>query len=128
MSPEFADGLRDAGEAARGVSRSRSARAGHLNAKRTGFYDRRNDPRNFLIDAFVAILDEDGTFKNKRVTKSSFAAIIGEDLVVNPAYMGDYIGIARDSTGRHNGVIMAWGDNSLGDPNILFAKRSGHED
>jgi len=92
------------------------------------FYDRRNDPRNFLIDAFVAILDEDGTFKNKRVTKSSFAAIIGEDLVVNAAYMGDYIGIARDSTGRHNGVIMAWGDNSLGDPNIQFAKRGGHED
>ena len=55
----------------------------------TVFSDRRRDSRNFLIDTFVAISPDAGqTWKNHRVTKNNFAAIHGEDLVVNPAYMG----------------------------------------
>jgi hypothetical protein len=37
--------------------------------------------------------------------------------------MGDYIGVAADTTGGRAGVIAAWGDNSRGDPNVLYVRR-----
>jgi hypothetical protein len=77
------------------------------------FYDRRKDLRNFLIDVFSA-----------RSTDGGFAPVLGlEDRLVNPVYMGDYIGIATDATQRRRGSILTWGDNSLGDPNIEFTKK-----
>jgi hypothetical protein len=87
----------------------------------TAFYDRRRDSRNFLIDTFVARSGDGGaTWANSRATANNFAPVTGwQDLVVNPAYMGDYIAIAVDATGRYRGVIAAWGDNSLGDANVL---------
>jgi len=87
------------------------------------FYDRRRDSRNFLIDTFVATSDDGGLkWQNQRVTSNNFAAIHGEDLVVNPAYMGDYLGIAIDALKTHDGMIVAWGDNTRGDPNVLATK------
>jgi hypothetical protein len=87
------------------------------------FYDRRRDSRNFLIDTFVAKSHDAGqTWDNHRVTINNFAAISGADFVVNSSYMGDYLGIASDRTGQGDGVIVAWGDNSLGDPNVAKAR------
>jgi hypothetical protein len=89
------------------------------------FYDRRRDPRNFLIDTFVGRSNNGGlTFVNDRLTHTNFAPVTGwEDNLVNPFYMGDYIGVAGDATGTAPGVIVAWGDNSLGDANVKFARR-----
>jgi hypothetical protein len=39
--------------------------------------------------------------------------------VADPFYMGDYIAIAADATGRNPGAIAAWGDNALGDANVV---------
>src|SRR5262245_4684635 len=91
---------------------------------RVVFYDRRNDPRNFLIDTFVATCPG-GLLPctNTKVTPNSFPSIHAQDLVVNPAYMGDYLGIAADKLAPAGGVIGAWGDNSLGDPNVASAKQ-----
>jgi hypothetical protein len=85
------------------------------------YYDRRRDERNLLIDTFVASSGNGGaTWKNRRATRDSFPPITGwQDAIVNPAYMGDYIAVAADSTGRYPGVIVAWGDNALGDANVL---------
>jgi hypothetical protein len=95
----------------------------------TVFYDRRRDLRNFLIDTFVAKSSDAGqTWKNHRVTGKSFAAIHDQDFVVNTFYMGDYLGIAGDRLRRHDGVIVSWGDNSLGDANVAFARVNGEED
>ena len=58
-----------------------------------------------------------------KVTPNSFPSIHAQDLVVNPAYMGDYLGIAADKLATAGGVIAAWGDNSLGDPNVASAKQ-----
>jgi hypothetical protein len=33
--------------------------------------------------------------------------------------MGDYIAAAADTLGRSSGVVTAWGDNTLGDANVL---------
>lgn len=85
------------------------------------FHDRRRDPRNFLIDTFIAGSTDGGaTWENTRLTRTNFAPVTGwEDFVVNPLYMGDYIAAVADSMGLHNGVIVTWGDNSLGDANVL---------
>jgi hypothetical protein len=78
---------------------------------RVVFYDRGNDPRNFLIDTFVGTsADAGATWTNVRVTPRSFPAIHAQDLVVNPAYMGDYLGIAADKLKTHPGVIAAFGE------------------
>jgi hypothetical protein len=87
------------------------------------FYDRRRDSRNYLIDTEIAVSDDGGsTWDNKRVTKNNFAAIHYQDVVVNPVYMGDYLGISADRTGSQYGVIVSWGDNSLGNPNVVAKK------
>jgi hypothetical protein len=91
---------------------------------RVVFYDRQRDNRNFLIDTFVSTsLDAGASWTNTRVTPNSFASIHAQDLVVNPAYMGDYLGIAADKLQQQAGVIAAWGDNSLGDPNVVSSKQ-----
>jgi hypothetical protein len=84
------------------------------------FYDRRRDSRNFLIDVFVARSNTGGsTWVNTRATQSSFAPVTAwQDSIADPFYMGDYIAVAAYATGSLPGVIVAWGDNSLGDANI----------
>ena len=95
----------------------------------TVFYDRRRDSRNFLIDTFTAKSRDVGqTWKNHRVTEKNFAAIHGEDFFNDPPYMGDYLGIAADRLRQGDGVIVSWGDNSLGNSNVAFAKVSGEEE
>ena len=90
---------------------------------------RRRDLRNFLIDTFVAKSRDAGrTWKNHRVTRNNFAAVHDQDVVVNSFYMGDYLGIAGDRLRQRDGVIVSWGDNSLGDANVAFARVSGGED
>jgi len=42
--------------------------------------------------------------------------------------MGDYLGIAADRLRQGDGVIVSWGDNSLGNSNVAFAKVSGEEE
>jgi hypothetical protein len=110
---------------ARGIDQFHNA----LDVDRSGnlwslFYDRRRDPRNFLIDAFLARSTNGGrSWSNTRVTRQRFAPVHLTDEVVNPVYMGDYIGVAADTTGSRAGVIGAWGDNSRGDPNVLVTRR-----
>jgi hypothetical protein len=91
------------------------------------YYDRRRDVRNFLIDTFVARSADGGrTWRNSRATKASFAPVTGwQDAIVNPFYMGDYNAVAADATGRFPGVINAWGDNGLGDANVVQRKYRG---
>jgi hypothetical protein len=74
------------------------------------FYDRRRDPRNFLMDATLATSTDAGaTWNNQLLTSKNFPAIHAQDVLVDPAYMGDYIGIATDRLGINPGVIATWG-------------------
>lgn len=87
------------------------------------FYDRRRDPNNFLIDRECAFSKNVGTsWSNKRITKKSFPAVPGQDVILNPLYMGDYDGLASDFTNTNSGFIGAWGDNSLGNPDVKVDK------
>ncbi|MBI2883747.1 MAG: exo-alpha-sialidase [Candidatus Methylomirabilis oxyfera] len=87
------------------------------------FYDRRRDPNNFFIDRECAFSKDAGTsWSNKRITKKNFPAIPGQDVLLNPLYMGDYDGLASDFTKTTSGFIGAWGDNSLGNPDVKAEK------
>jgi hypothetical protein len=88
------------------------------------YYDRRRDPENFLIDRECAGSRDGGrTWKNHRVTRSSFAPTISDDLLINPVYMGDYDGLAADSTGASDGFLGAYGDNTRGNPDVKISRR-----
>jgi len=87
------------------------------------FYDRRLDPNNFLIDRECAFSKNAGTsWSNKRITKKSFPAVPGQDVLMHPRYMGDYDGLASDFTKTNSGFVGAWGDNSLGNPDVKVDK------
>lgn len=87
------------------------------------FYDRRDDARNFLIDAAFATSRNGGeSFKNCTLTRRSFAPVHANDLVVNPVYMGDYDAVATDRTKSNEGFIISWADNSKGDANVVRAR------
>jgi hypothetical protein len=89
------------------------------------YYDRSRDPRNVLMDVVLGRSTNGGTsWVNNRLTVSNFPVIIGQDsYLVSPIYMGDYIGLAADALQSKGGVIAAWGDNSLGDPNVRTSQR-----
>lgn len=83
------------------------------------YYDRRRDPRNLMVEVFLAKSTDGGvTWTNSLVSKVPFAPVVGPRF-----YMGDYIGLATDATGANPGVIAAWSDGSIGDLNVMFAKR-----
>ncbi len=87
------------------------------------FYDRRNDPNNFLIDRFCASSTNAGVnWSNKKISKKNFAAITCQDFFLDCAYMGDYDGLASDFTKVNTGFIGAWGDNSLGNPDVKASR------
>lgn len=96
-----------------------------------GFYDRRLDSGNSLINTFATIGNVDPvsgavTFQaNFRVSDAAFPAVYGVDPKVNSTYMGDYDTAAADNSG----FFYAWGDNrdaSLGhagnNANVRFAR------
>ena len=78
-----------------------------------GWYDRRLDPSNSLIDTFGTVGHITGSSvsfePNFRISEVSFPVNIGQDPVVNPSYMGDY-----DTASADNGnFFYTWGDNRL---------------
>lgn len=88
------------------------------------FYDRREDARNLQINAFLAVSRDAGqTFRNEKLTVTPFFPVVGQDFLVGFGYMGDYNAVAVDSLGLAGGVIAAWGDNSLGTPDVRVEKR-----
>jgi hypothetical protein len=91
-----------------------------------GWYDRRLDANNNLIDVFGAVGSINTsahtvTFNdpNFRITDQSFAPVFGTDPAVNPSYMGDYDTASADNTNFY----ITWGDNRLGTaPDVRFAR------
>jgi len=69
------------------------------------WYDRRNDPQNLNIERFCAESKNGNEWSNFRVPITPFTPIHRLDLVVSPAYMGDYDGLTSDFTGKTRGFI-----------------------
>jgi len=90
------------------------------------WYDRRRDPRNFLIDRECATSRDSGqTWRNTLITTRNFSPIIADDLLVNPMYMGDYDTVAADSLGEFSGFLGAHGNNAASNPDVRISRRFG---
>src|SRR6266849_1951943 len=93
-----------------------------------GWYDRRLDPANSLIDTFGVIGTISGstvTFgQNFLITTQSFPVVRAQDPVVNSTYMGDY----DVATAANSFFYYTWGDNRRSDsfhtnqPDVRFTK------
>lgn len=96
-----------------------------INTDKTGrigicFYDRRRDPNNFLIDRYCASSTNGGkSFANIKVTPVNFPAVVGQDAMVAPDYMGEYDTVAIDGTGAAAGFVDSYASNVFGNPNVL---------
>ncbi len=82
------------------------------------FYDRRNDPMNFLVDRYCASSFNGGIWTNTRITWSSFPTIVGQDVLLAPDYMGDYDTLASDVLNHHSGFVGGFASNKAGNPVI----------
>lgn len=92
------------------------------------FYDRRADNANSLIGrwaAFATIAGPAVTFQpNIIIADTTFPVVIGQDVVINATYMGDYDMAACDNAACYT----TWGDNRLShlthlhQPDVRFAK------
>lgn len=101
----------------------------HEGAVGVCWYDRRRDPRNFFIDRECAVSRNRGqTWVNHRITQQSYAPSIGLDILIQPTYMGDYDTTAADTLGQLRGFLGAFGDNTLGNPDVRISRRFGDGD
>jgi hypothetical protein len=73
------------------------------------YSDRRNDTDNLLIDHYCSLSANGGnTFTDIRQTTSSWSPSHFTDVLVNPAYMGDYDSVSADSTGAQSGFFSSF--------------------
>ena len=86
------------------------------------FYDRRNDPNNFLIDRYCASSTNGTTFTNTRITPKNFPSMVGQDALIAPNYMGDYDTLASDTMNSVSGFRGAFANNVGGAPNVQANK------
>lgn len=85
------------------------------------FYDRKKHPsNNWYIDLALARSTNGGlTWANSTITKKPFPVVVNADALIATCYMGDYNQITNNGTN----FFMAWGDNSNGDPDVVFSKK-----
>jgi hypothetical protein len=64
------------------------------------WYDRHRDANNFLIDRFCGKSTDGGASWTKaRLTATSYASVVNQDLLIASDYMGDYDEITAQATG-----------------------------
>ena len=85
------------------------------------FYDRRNDPRNFLIGRTCGTKVGEA-FSEIPIATDGWPAVVSQDFLSNPTYMGDYDSVASDFLQKRGGFIGAFGENSKGEPNVRAKK------
>jgi hypothetical protein len=88
------------------------------------YYDRHNDPNNFLIERYCATSSNGSSWSTTAVAAPAsglppgWPSVVNQDIMVASDYMGDYDTLAADVSGTASGFVGAFGDNSLGNPNV----------
>lgn len=84
------------------------------------YSDRRNDPRNFLVDHFCSVSRDRGvSFQDVRETRSSWAPTHFADALIVPSYMGDYDTVSSDALGAHAGFFNSFQVQTNGNPDVF---------
>ncbi len=83
------------------------------------WYDRRNDPANFLVDRYCGRSVNGGTtWTNVRKTSKPFAVVGGADFLGSIYALGDYDDLSADFLGRSPGFRGAYADYTLGNADV----------
>lgn len=88
------------------------------------YYDRHNDPKNFLIERYCATSSNGSSWSATAVTAPvsgfppGWPSEVNQDIMVAFDYMGDYDTLAADATGTASGFVGAFANNSQGNPNV----------
>ena len=84
------------------------------------YYDRSNDPRNFLIGRTCAFSTAGNKWKNIRIQSPGGPSIVNQDDIIISLHnwLGDYEALASDSLNQSAGFIGGYTDTSAGYQNI----------
>ena len=87
----------------------------------TCWYDRRADAQNFAIRRHCGESTNQGfTWSDTDIGLASFAPTHGNDIFINPVYMGDYDQLTSDFTNANSGFIGAFeGQGVRGNPDVI---------
>jgi hypothetical protein len=84
------------------------------------YSDRRNDPNNLAVDHFCSLSTDQGrSFKDVRETPSSWSPGHFDDVLINPAYMGDYDAVSVDATGVNAGFFSTFQIQTNTNPDVF---------
>jgi hypothetical protein len=84
------------------------------------WYDRSRDANNWYIDLAYATSGNGGkSWSQSFITKRPFPVVVNVDPITATCYMGDYNQVSNNG----KNFLLAWGDNSNGDPNVEFNKK-----
>jgi hypothetical protein len=83
------------------------------------WYDRRNDPANFLVDRYCGRSTNGGvTWTNSRITPTSFVVTTGQDAFSPSSFLENSDTLATDFLKMNLGFKGAYSDSSLGNPDL----------
>jgi hypothetical protein len=88
------------------------------------FYDRRNDPNNFLIGRTCAFSSDGSKWKNINIQSPGGPSVVNQDDFGPHDWLGDYETLATDSLNQSAGFIGGYTDTSVGYQNIRTNKVS----
>jgi hypothetical protein len=84
------------------------------------YYDRSRDQNNWYIDFDLAVSINGGTtWTQSFLTQRPFPVVVNTDPIIAACYMSDYNQISNNGLN----LLMAWGDNSNGNPDVRFVKK-----
>ncbi len=84
------------------------------------YYDRSRDQNNWYVDFDLATsLNGGTTWAQSFLTTRPFPVVVNTDPIIATCYMSDYNQITNNGVN----LLMAWGDNSNGDPDVRFIKK-----
>lgn len=84
------------------------------------YYDRSRDQNNWYVDFDLAVSINGGTtWTQSFLTQRPFPVVVNVDPFVATCYMADYNQIGNNGLN----LLMAWGDNSNGNPDVRFVKK-----
>jgi hypothetical protein len=92
------------------------------------FYDRRNDPNNFLIGRTCAFSSDGSKWKNISAKSRRGPSVANQDDFGLHDWLGDYETLATDSLNQNAGFIGGYTDTSAGYQNIRSTKFSRDDD
>ena len=84
------------------------------------YYDRSRDQNNWYVDYDLATSVTGGaTWAQSFLTKRPFPVVVNVDAEIAGCYMSDYNQIGNNGLN----LLLPWGDNSNGNPDVMFVKR-----